>query len=516
MKPADRWGAGPHVPDSPRSATRRASGSLTPVPGRIRRPVHVLLVEDEAAQARLLREYLGETETPPRIHESRTLAQAATALSEQRFDVAIVDLQLPDSAGANTVAHLLEIQPDLAVVVLTGNRDEALRAQIMALGVYDFLVKDDVDGHLLRRSTNYAIDSRAMRAELERAWQHARASEDNFRNAVHHSGEGVLVVDDGGTVRVANPAAALLLGRAAQDLIGRPSPVPIEEGSRALVLRQADGAPVHVEARVLPIQVRRRSGHLICLFDQTDRERLEDIHLVQRIQRSFQPARSSAAAGRWSVAASNDLCRDASGDYCDFIPLGKGRLAVAIGDVAGHGLGAALVMVNARAFLRAYLGTLPTLALAMEHVNESLVRDLSEGRFMSLFVAILDPEASAIEWCNAGHVPPWLRRKDASVDRLAAGGPVLGIEAGVAYRAQTSALAPGDVMLLCTDGLTEARDESGMHFGAERVEAALHAVAHLRADDLVERLRETVDTWTSRRPLADDLTLVAVTGAETP
>jgi len=245
-----------------------------------------------------------------------------------------------------------------------------------------------------------------------------------------------------------------------------------------------------------------------------EKERQEkEIGLARGVQRQLQPETAEARAGVITAAGMNELCEDATGDYYDLIEnLPGGRLGVAIGDVSGHGLQAALVMAEARAFLRAFLRTAGSLVEAVNLLNEYLVPDMSGGRFISLFCALLDPETGLLEWSNAGQNPPLLlRAASRSVEPLRTTGRILGILDGPAVKAGAPAvLEPGDLLLLYTDGVTEARNAEGELFGEERLKAALAGVSAQEPPAILRGVRAALAAWTGRGPNEDDVTMVAV------
>jgi sigma-B regulation protein RsbU (phosphoserine phosphatase) len=241
--------------------------------------------------------------------------------------------------------------------------------------------------------------------------------------------------------------------------------------------------------------------------ERQDRE----IALVQSVQRGFQPERLEATAGDVRIAGMNELCEDASGDYYDMISLPDGRTAIALGDVSGHGLGAALVMAQARALLRAFCHSVEGLAKVMDLLNDFLAADLTRGKFISLFVGILDPKTSRMEWCNAGHLPPIVVRADGSTELLEATGRIVGILPDAGYESKDPiTLKPGDLMLLYTDGVTEANDPKDVLFGEERLVELLRTLRGREPVVVLDRIREALLAWTKRPRFRDDLTLVAL------
>ena len=246
---------------------------------------------------------------------------------------------------------------------------------------------------------------------------------------------------------------------------------------------------------------------------EVEKERQDrEILLAQNVQRTYQPEHLVRSLGTLEAAGLNQLCEDASGDYYDVFDLPEGRVAVVIGDVSGHGLGAARVMAQARALLRAFAETIEGLDHVLNLLNDSLTRDMAAGRFMSLFVAVADPSTGAVEWHSAGHPPPMLwRAATGAVEKLEPRGRVLGVMEDAGYGpAPRLELAPGDVLLLHTDGATEAMDPQGTMLLEEGLEAAFARVADRPAAEVLTGVREALVAWTGTETFGDDLTLVAL------
>jgi phosphoserine phosphatase len=242
--------------------------------------------------------------------------------------------------------------------------------------------------------------------------------------------------------------------------------------------------------------------------ERQDRE----IKVAQGIQRGLLPERSSREEGRLEIAGMNELCEDASGDYYDVVPVPGGRLLVALGDVSGHGLGAAMVMAEARALFRALASVEPDVARLLDRLNDFLCEDLSAGRFMSFFAAFLDPASAEVSWASAGHNPALhYRAKDGEVTLLESTGRVLGVFPNAGYRVgPTVRLAPGDALLVYTDGATEAPDAEGALFEVERLLEVFRGAAKGPPGGVLDAIRSSLRTWTGGAPNRDDLTLLAV------
>jgi serine phosphatase RsbU (regulator of sigma subunit) len=242
--------------------------------------------------------------------------------------------------------------------------------------------------------------------------------------------------------------------------------------------------------------------------ERQDRE----IQVAQGIQRALLPADASLEAPPYTLFGINELCEDASGDYYDFFPLDDGRVLVAVGDVSGHGLGSALVMAEARALLRAFAKTVPELDAVVTLLNDFLCRDMTQGKFMTMFVGVLDPKALRLSWCSAGHNPPvvW-RAATGDVIGLDPTGPVLGVIGGIPYaRGEDVALEKGDVVLVYTDGATEAPAPTGQLFGDEQLQEVVKKSAAGGPAAVLDAVRQAIRTWTGGAKNRDDLTLVAI------
>ncbi len=188
-------------------------------------------------------------------------------------------------------------------------------------------------------------------------------------------------------------------------------------------------------------------------------------------------------------------------------------MALVVGDVSGHGLGAAIFMTSARAVLRSILPVRADPLEAVDGLNAYLCRDMPEGSFMSLFVGILDPKARTLAWVNAGHNAPIRVRRGREPEELGPTGPVLGVIPGFAYRRQgPMALEPGDAVFLFTDGLVEARDRGSNLYGEERLTASLyaHALAHPDASGILSGVLTDLATFVGTRPMDDDLTCMVL------
>ena len=196
-----------------------------------------------------------------------------------------------------------------------------------------------------------------------------------------------------------------------------------------------------------------------------------------------------------------------SGDYLDLIPLGEERMGIAVGDVSGKGLPAALLMSNLQAAIRALAADVRTPAGLMGRVNRLVASNTRRNKFITLFYGVL--EDNRLTYTNAGHNAPMLVRADGGVSRLDAGGVVLGVFPDWVYGQDSICLAPGDRLLLYSDGITEAENRHGEEFGEERLLSLVRAHREFDATRLRKKIIGAVSAFTGGR-FQDDATLVVL------
>jgi len=209
-------------------------------------------------------------------------------------------------------------------------------------------------------------------------------------------------------------------------------------------------------------------------------------------------------------------CRTAlgvGGDYYDFLALPDGKLGVALGDISGKGIAAALLMASLQASLRAEAARAGNdIAAMMARVNQMVYDASAEDRYATLFYAQYDPATRRLAYVNAGHCAPMLFRRSArpcSVERLdQAGGPVVGLMPDCSYQQAEVYLAPCDVVMIYTDGISEAMNGSLEEWGETRVIEAVGSADSLGADRLLARVMHAADAFAAGAPQHDDTTLV--------
>jgi serine phosphatase RsbU (regulator of sigma subunit) len=239
-----------------------------------------------------------------------------------------------------------------------------------------------------------------------------------------------------------------------------------------------------------------------------------DLELAQQVQLGFLPAKRPEVPG-YEFAAHYEPAQEVGGDYYDFVPLTGKKLAITLGDVAGKGVPAALLMAKLSSDARFCLLTEPELPRAVDKLNELLVLQAGQlDRFVTLVGVLLDPAENTATQLSAGHMSPLLYRRSTgsvqdSMSRDMAGLP-LGIMEGADYTANQLVLQPGDSLLLYTDGVIDAVNVRGDRFGLEGILKALQIGGPFTPRTLCDRLVKAVKQHSAGANQADDITLVCL------
>ncbi|HAF14269.1 MAG TPA: hypothetical protein DHU55_01895 [Blastocatellia bacterium] len=239
-------------------------------------------------------------------------------------------------------------------------------------------------------------------------------------------------------------------------------------------------------------------------------ERLErELQLASEIQQRFQPTAPPHVPG-YELQGISFPCYEIGGDYYDFIQREDGRLVIALGDVSGKGTAAALLMSSLHAAIHAQTGSHDTLVETISAVNRYLAENIPPNRFVTLFYAELDPESGAVSFLNAGHNPPLIVHAAGTVEQLASGGLPLGIKADADYREGRTQLQLGDVLVIYSDGVTEAASPNGEEFGPTRLYEVVSRNVDASAAGIRDQIESALTKFSQGTQAADDITLVIV------
>jgi PAS domain S-box-containing protein len=367
-----------------------------------------------------------------------------------------------------------------------------------------------------------------QRMLVERA---LRKSEEKFRRIVESSLDGFFLMDSRFAITDVNQAFCRMVGYAREEVIGH-SPVRYAESDYAAYLMahkdeffeqelvEHEGTIVHRSGRRIPVLVhgvplRDGNGHamgnMAFVIDLSLQKR--SLALAGEVQRSLLPQAAPAVPGL-DVAGRTLSCQEIGGDYYDFLWVRgcpEDPFTVVVGDVAGHGVDAALLMASARAFLRTRANQCGDASQLVTELNRNLAHDVSDsGRFMTLAFVRFDLPRRELSWVRAGHPPALVY--DPAADRfreLKGSGIPLGVEESFVYESNVDReIGPGQVVVIGTDGVWESVDRNGTPYGMERFCTVIRENARSAAQDILDAVYADIKAFALGARQPDDITLV--------
>jgi phosphoserine phosphatase RsbU/P len=249
----------------------------------------------------------------------------------------------------------------------------------------------------------------------------------------------------------------------------------------------------------------------VMLHDQLiEKKRLEtQLEVARQVQLELLPARDPQLTG-FDISAYNFPTEEVSGDYYDWVRIYEDQIGVVIADVSGKGVPAALLMAFLRASLRAatHIGYAPH--ISMSKVNYLLWESIESNQFVTAFYGVLDATNRTLAYANAGHNPPLLVDAEGNARFDERGGVPLGMFRDTRYYEHYLTIEPGEILLLYTDGLTEAANQAGEEYGLDRLVEAVKRNRNLGARELIEVIHQDVIDWTEGLGATDDVTFFAI------
>jgi sigma-B regulation protein RsbU (phosphoserine phosphatase) len=269
--------------------------------------------------------------------------------------------------------------------------------------------------------------------------------------------------------------------------------------------------PFQLEEVVARVETHLALRRLQKQLENANRKMVRELALAGEVQASFLPSKLPEISG-WDLAITLQPARETSGDFYDIVPLPGEKLGILIADVVDKGVGAALYMVLTWALMRTYAAEHPGQPeLVLRATNRSLVLDTTADQFVSVFYGVLDPASGVLTYGNAGHCPPYLlRAQNGAVESLARTGMLLGIVEDGEWQQASVPLAPGDGLMLYTDGITEAVDAQGVFFGNNRLLDTLRANLGRSAGQIQDAVMAALRGFVGDTIQADDMALMVL------
>jgi phosphoserine phosphatase RsbU/P len=248
--------------------------------------------------------------------------------------------------------------------------------------------------------------------------------------------------------------------------------------------------------------------NLLVILEVADRLSLKgELEVAREIQLAMLP-RGTYSAADIEIFGTTRPANTVGGDFYDVLPLPDGKVIVALGDVAGKGSPAALLMALLLAVLRTLVDEQLEPAPLVERLNAQIARHRPASRFITLFFGVFDPDTGVLTYVNAGQNPPLIRRRDGRYDRLTSTGVALGMFEGSRFAAERTMVLPGELLVLYSDGITEAENPIGQPFEETGLEQVIDAYAAEAPAQLAANVLSAVERHAARPRFTDDLTIL--------
>jgi len=516
-------------------------GKSSPSTGpSIKVPLRVLIVEDSEFDAQMMVSILRKGGYDVSFERVETADALRTALHDRAWDMILADYNLPDFDAPTALRILQETGLDLPFIIVSGGIGEDIAVSAMKAGAHDYLMKGNLSRLVpaVERELREAAN-RASQREAKRALQE---SELRYRLLWETSPDAVILMDPMGTVHFANPAAKDVFGYTPEELMGKNlsllQPERLSGGHHAgvarylqtglrrvnwrateTVARRKDGVEIPIEVSFSDMVLNGERRFVGFVRDITERKRAEkelrenkeQFRVAREIQQRLFP-KSAPVLDGFDIAGATYPAEATGGDYFDYLPMLNDRLGIVVGDVTGHGVGPALLMAETRAYLRILAGRREDVGEILSRANSVLAEDVGSERFITLFLARLNPHDRKLAYASAGHPSGYILSTDGDIRAtLPRTGVPLGIRPDTTYVSSPEIdLASGELILLTTDGIEETMSSDNTIFGVERILEVIRQNRSRPAAHIVQALYEAVREFSRNAPQNDDVTAIVV------
>jgi len=529
-------------------------------------PIRVIIVDDQAIVRSGLGAFLMAYDELHLVGEARDGEEAIQLCELVQPDVVLMDLKMPHMDGISATRSIHQHWPDIKILVLTSFREKEMVQGALDAGAAGYLLKDITSKELAQAIFQVYQGKQLVAEEAAHTLQQAERMEE-LADAIQKSSSSSSALPEllgkhlprifpncQFHIRIFPkqellnypPQTHLTLPETAWEVLDKASgPQTIFPGDdypwggkhdpgSTLIL-----APIRANDLEQPLggicilhkdeiedpssylqSVQSLAAHISYAIERNqDQERRvsqqkvsQELLSAGRIQTSILPEKPPVLHG-WDISAILEPARETSGDFYDFIPLTNGKWGFLIADVTDKGMGAALFMALSSTLIRTYAAQYPTLpALALSYINRRLLSDTHGAMFVTAFYGVLDPENGRLRYVNAGHNPPFLLsgQKGKPVDQLRGTGMALGVMEDASWQQKIVKFSPGDVLLLYTDGVTEAENPYGNFYGEQRILEILRSRRDQTAQAIQNALLEDVRKFTGKVPKTDDIAIMVV------
>ncbi|MBI3875404.1 MAG: SpoIIE family protein phosphatase, partial [Verrucomicrobia bacterium] len=459
-------------------------------------PLRVLIVEDSEFDTRMLISVLRKGGYEPAYERVETPEAMLSALDTKTWDIILADYNLPEFSAPAALKLLQDKGIDLPFIIISGGIGEDIAVAAMKAGAHDYLMK----GNLTRLvpAVDRELREAAHRTARRQAEQAVRDSELRYRLLWETATDAVILMDTDSVIHFANPAVETVFGYSPAELIGQNLTLLLPERVRqdqkdsfARLLRSGldpshprmmETVAVRKESREALIEIafndmelQGKRWFVAFIRDITERRRAEQelrehaeqFRVAREIQERLFPKASPQLPG-FDIAGASFPAEATGGDYFDYLPMLHDGLGVVVGDVTGHGMGPALLMAETRAYLRIVALNRDDAGEVLTRANLVLAEDVGYERYVTVLLARLEPAARRLAYASAGHPPGYVLAADGEARlQLKRTGPPLGLKADTNYQSSPAiTLAPGEIVLLLTDGIEEALSPANEFFGS--------------------------------------------------
>ena len=532
-------------------------------------PIRVMIVDDHSMVRKGLATILKVKPGLELVGEASNGQEALELCAQVKPDVILMDLVMPEMDGAAATRAIRARWPQMQVIALTSFKEKELVQGALEAGAISYLLKSISADELISAIREAYAGRPTLAPEVAQVLSQAARMEQLARALIDappdastlpsllrehvpgmfpHSCIEIRLFPD--QVLLHQPAESSpdshlfwsWLKTVSQSHCFLPSmqlpwggALPADEGLVAVPIITAEGptpiggiylsrrrdpgsvADLLPMVRSLAAQV-GSAVHSAQVYAQTQaHEKLaRELAMAGQIQASFLPGSLPHLPG-WQLAVTLEPTSEASGDFYDFIPLADGKMGLVIADVSDKGMGAALFMALSRTLIRTYAAEYPNQPdVVLNATSRRMLEDTRAGLFVTVFYGILDPTSGSLTYCNAGHNPPCLlssHNKD-PIRELGRTGMALGAVEDTDWEKRSIQIESGDVLVLYTDGITEAQDQHGVLFGRTRLHEFLGTsglsseARRASAQHIQDALLAEVRRFMGQAPQFDDMTLV--------